>query len=124
MNAGDKFTFEGKEYVFWKESGETHFFAHECHANMKTRRIAYADLITATAEVEGTNVRFVAFMVFTACDKTGAARNVRFMSWIAAAVSAYAKSKGEPHSPISPFKISDHDDFSRFIVANGRAFSG
>lgn len=122
MNAGDKFTFEGKEYVFWKDSGETHFFAQECHANMKTRRIAYADLIMATAEVEGTNVRFVAFTVYTACDKTGAARNARFMSWIACAVRSYAASKGEAHSPIAPFKINDHDDFSRFIVANGREF--
>lgn len=121
MNAGDKITFKGKEYVFFKDSGESHFFAQEYgNANTSLRRIAYADFIADTAAVEKMNPRFVAFTVFVGCVKTGAARNARFMGFIADALKAFAESKGSSHTPIAPFKINDQDGFTRYILENGR----
>lgn len=124
MNAGDKFTFEGKEYAFWKDSGETHFFAQELgNANTKIRRIAYEALIAAQAAEEEMNPRFVAFQVFTDCVKTGAARNAFYMAWIADAVAAFAKLSGAQHSPLNPFRVQNHEAFTKFILTNGRAWS-
>lgn len=121
MNAGDKITFEGKEYVFFKDSGESHFFAQEYgNANTSLRRIAYSDFIADNAVVENINPRFVAFTVFVECVKTGAARNARFMSFIADALKSFAESKGGSHTPIAPFKINDQDEFTRFILENGK----
>lgn len=124
MEHGDKLTFEGKEYWFYAESkkngGGTHFFAQEVGCpNVKMRHIAYADLIVEVAEIEQLNVRFVAFTVFTECKEAGMVRNAMFMSFINDMIKSYASLKGFTHTVMNPFRISDQDEFTRFIINNG-----
>lgn len=128
MKSGDKFTFEGKEYWSSQESkkngGGTHFFAQEVScANIKMRHIAYADLITETAKKDKLNVRFVAFMVLTECKESGMPRNAKFMSFINEMIKSFATDNGFTHSVMNPFRIADHDEFTRFIIKQKKSLA-
>ena len=126
MNAGDKFTFEGKEYFFVQDSkrngGGSHFFAQEIgKANIAMRQIAYADFIKSEAKEKSLNVRFVAFMMLSGCqEKRTTVRNGLFMAWIAKAVTAFAHTKGFTHTPANPYHIQNQDEFTDFIIAHGK----
>lgn len=119
MKSGDKLTFKGVEYVFWKESGDTHFYAQELgNANSSLRRISYADFIEYAAAQKGTNVRFEAFMILTSPVAKGVARNLRFMHWVNDMLVKFAATKGATHTPINPYHLTCQDEFTKFILAS------
>lgn len=115
---GQQFTHNGITFKYMYESrkngGGTHFFAFSMDT-LKPTHIAYADLIAEKAKAESMNPRFLAFLAYTKCTKTGTSRNAAFMEFISDNKAAFMEQLGLKNSD----PISDQGAFTRFILNRG-----